>query len=303
MTLPHYTPRLELDPKILRVLPLAIQAVAGQIRESLDLIRREPDRLVQTRHSVLAQEYRRIAFNLYAAGHSLVEVREAFRGLALAGLRVAELRGTEKPFLEVVVELDPRHPPGDPRSAVRNPVHSPDARDFSLGNARSNFRYVAAALVSGEFDLARRIARLAGDPPGAEWAGPRSTICTSNDQHTAYAVKHLFSDERDEVLTELAGVRPAARELDEANHPELAKMIRALLDVDADFFLVGLDGLLRCHEQTARGRGGDCDFYLSLPGAGLASLALHRGLDVRSRLPADSPFLPLDLIDLAQSGR
>ena len=80
-------------------------------------------------------------------------------------------------------------------------------------------------------------------------------------------------------------------------------MIRSLLDADADLFLVGLNGLLRWHEQAARGRGGDCDFYLSLPGAGLTSLALHRGLDVRSRLPDDSPFLPLDLIDPAQDWR
>ena len=148
-----------------------------------------------------------MAFNLYAAGYPLVEVREAFRGLALAGFKVAELRGTEKPFLEVVIELDPRYPPGDPHSADRKPAHPPEARDFSLGNARSNFRYVAAALVAGEVDLARRIAALAADPPDAKWAGPHSTICTANDQHTAYAVRHLFADERVEALSELAGVR------------------------------------------------------------------------------------------------
>lgn len=296
-------PRLDLDPRILRALASGVGRVAGRIRESLDLIRREPDRLVQTRHSVLAREYRDIAFAFYAVGYPLDEVRVAMAGLALAGLKVVELRGTEEPFLKTVVTLDP----GDPRRAVVQPAHPPDARDDSLGNARKNLLYTCAALAAGEFDLAARIAALAGDPPDARWVGPRSPVCTPNDQHLAYAMKHLLAGGRERALAELSHIRPTGRDaiaaayaydFHGADHADLAHLIRALAVGDAGLFGAGLEGLRRWHERVSAEDDASPDLLLSLHGTGLTALAVRRRLIARDRIPDDSPFLARALVEL-----
>ncbi len=292
-----FTPRLPLAPLQLQGHSGSVPHVAGKIRESLDLIRSEPGRLEQTRYSLLDMKYRSIAFDLYVVGYPLKDVRDAFAGLALAGLKVVQLRGTEDPILKVVVTLDNRYPPGDPRHASEAPAHPPGTKDYSVGNSSDNFLYVTAALASGEFDLARSIAALAWEPPDADWIGPRS-FCTPNDVRIATAVKHLFAGERDAALAELTRVRPNKWELESKDQEGVAGMLRALARDDANAFIVALNGSLRWHEHAFKQQW-NLDFYLSLPGTGLSALALHRGLIARDDLDDDSPYLPLGLIDLA----
>lgn len=300
------TPRLDLDPKILQALAFDVPDVVGKIRDLIGLIRREPDRLVQTRHSSLAQKYRMAAVSLYAIGYPIADVRKALAGLALAGLRTVELRGTEEPFLKAEVILDPTRPPGDPQQAVVRPALSPDERDDSLGNARKNLLYTCAGLAAGEFELAGRIAAMAGDPPGARWVGPRSWVCTPNDQHVAYALKHLLAGDRDRVLAEIAKVRPSKYEADASgynpdaiDHADLVKLIRALAVGELDLFIEGLQGLLDWHEQASLKDDAPLDVLLSVHGTGLTALALKRGWISRDIIPADNPFIPIELIDLA----
>jgi hypothetical protein len=291
-----YPPRLNLDRPILESKAGHLQRIPGQIRQSLEKIRTEPDKLPQTRHSSLAMEYRFAGFELYALGHPLEEVRDAFASAALAGLMVAQLR-CEEPLHTVTVTLDPRYPPSDPRHAVEEPMHPGEAKDYTLGNSRKNFWYVTAALTAGEFGIAHRVAALAGDPPDADWVNLRS-FCTPNDQRIAYAVRHLFAEEKEKTLAELDRIRPNKLESETADHASVARMIRALALNEADAFVLGLNSLLRWHEHAFTEQFA-VNFYINLPGTGLSALGLRRGLITRDQLPDDSPYLPLGLLDLA----
>jgi|GEM_PF-6875861 len=296
---PQFTPRVQLDAMHHKGVTFGISSEAAQIRKSLDMIRGEPGKLAQTRYSSLALAYRELGLGLYIVGFPLSQVRDAFAGLALAGLKVAELRGTEEPFLKTVVTIDSRYPQGDPRHASLAPADLAGARDFSLGSASLNFLYVTAALVAGEFELARRIAALAGDPPDFESAETPSEHSTPNDRRIAYAVRDMFAGRRDEALAALNRVRATNRGGISADYLNLAKMIHALVVSEADLFIEGVEGLLPWNEQAIRKDPVDLDLYLSLPATGLTALALHQGLILRGQLPQDHSCLPLDLIDFA----
>lgn len=277
------------------------QSNADSIRSLLDMIQNDPGTLIQTRYASLVQAYQGAGEVLYALGYPLEAVRGALALAAFAGLRVAELRSTEDPFPAVVVTLNPNNP----NCGVERPVHPPGKKDNSLGNSFENFVAVVTALTAGELGIARRLAALAGDPPDAHWVGPRS-FCTPNDQHVAGAVRHLFAGATDEALDSLDRVRLTRQRkfnfTDFVDTTKAVTMLRALATADPDLFLEGLRDLIRWHEATAMKpqNWDDSGFYLCLPGTGLALLALHRGLIARDQLPSDTPFLPIDLIELSQ---
>jgi hypothetical protein len=295
------TPRLAyIDPEDRsRALLWSIEYVT----KLLEMIREEPGKLAQTRHSSLADRYSCIARFSYALGYSLADAREAYACAALAELRVAELRGTEDRFPVVLVAFDPSYPPGDPRRAVEKPAHPPGSKDYSLGNSQENFGAVTWALTAGEFGLARQIASRAWDPPKASYVGLSSEVCTPNDQRIAYAVKHLFVGEVELARAELDRVRPNKRETSSRDNLDVARMVRALAGDDRDLFLDGLRDLLAWHDGRAlrKQNHNSSDFFLCLPGLGLSALALHRNLIARDQLPDGNPFFPLDLLDLALS--
>jgi len=258
----------------------------------------EPGRLEQTRYSSLEYEYWIIGVETYALGLPLEQVRDGLAYVALASLRVAQLRGTDDAFPLFAVTLDP----ADPSRAIDGPRQVSQGKDYSLGNSRDNFRGVTAALAAGEFDLAQRIAALALDPPDASYLGPSSEVCTPSDQRVAYAVRHLYADEADAALDLLARLRPSKRDERVADHADVARMVRALALGDAGLFLGGLGDLLAWHRMTATKKWNynDHDYILCLPGLGLSALAIRRGLIARDRLPEGDEFFPLELIDLGR---
>ena len=160
--------------------------------------------------------------------------------------------------------VDPTYAPGDPRSVVSfEPANPPGTKDFSLTNSKTNFTSVFLALCVGEFGLAARLASLAWDPPKASYIHPNAS-CTSNDQHLAYAIKHLFAGDRDAALAETAQIRTRKRD-----HPDQyqSAMVQALSTVDEDRFSRALVDLLEWHEiqRMKQGNFGDMHFFFSLP--------------------------------------
>jgi hypothetical protein len=141
------------------------------------------------------------------------------------------------------------------------------------------------------------------DPPDANYIGPKSEICTPDQQHLAYAVKHLLLADPDACLKELTLVNPRTATVDVQRQ---AEMVQAIALKQPDVFLRSLEALLEWHEKTAARRikqkhADYADFFLSIPGLGLVALALHSGLVQREHVPSNSVYLPLDLIQSSSS--
>ncbi len=224
------------------------------------------------------------------------EVREWFAKYAHTYAKVLEYRGTEDPFPAFVATYRSDLPPGDPESLVEyRPLHPPGHKDYSLTNSRSHYLAVCKALISGEDALADQLALSIWDPPDASYLGANSVVCTTNEQHLAYALREMFKGDADAAHSELIKVRP--RKLNDRVASE-GKMLRGLIDEDAAVFLDGLRSLLALHarDATRDENRTDSSFFICIPALGLCKLALRRRLLQREQFPQGNQFLPIDLI-------
>lgn len=279
----------------------AIRRVEYSTREALKtlaMIRREPEILPQTRYSSIASSYLQVAEFSYALGYPVATVREAFAHAARTLLKVFELRGTEDVFPAYILKYDPNKNPSDPTATELSPIHPPGTKDFSLANSSKGLRSVHYALIGGQDALAAELAALIWDPPNADYIGPRSEVCTPNDQRLAYAVRELFAGSEEGVLSELKGVRVGRIKAKDIAILNYAMMIRSLVTQDAAAFHDALGDYLAWHLRWARDEQNidKADFFLCIPGLGLSKLALQRGLITIDDLPQNDVYLPLDLI-------
>jgi hypothetical protein len=258
-------------------------------------IRAEPEKLPQTRYSLLASTYRYIALYLYALGYPLQDVREALTHAAQAWLKVFELRGQEEAFPAYVLTYDPTKEPTDPGSHQIAPLHPPGTMDYSSTNSQKGYLAVCAAQIGGDDELAGRLAALIWDPPDADYIGRRSEVCTPNDQRLAYALRELFAGNNDGVRAELQGIRAG---LKESYDTDQATMIRALVTGDTYGFRDALDSYLDWHRRRALDKRNidRVDFYLSLPALALCGQAVRRNVCPVDLFPQENVFLPLELI-------
>lgn len=224
----------------------------------------------------------------YAAGYPLARTREEF---ALAGEgfeRLCGLRATEPP--RTITTWTSGQPP-----VVT--IHPPD---HSSTNSKEGLTAAYLALIAGRDDLARRLAALIWDPPDADYIGPRSEVCPTNeDQRLAFGFREFFADDPTGAERELAKIRRV-----EGRLAFQKQMIRTLMAGERFEFSRALHKLTALHDVEARRpvyADAICSIYesddfLCLPGLALSTLALRRGLLDKSWLPEDDLFFPIELI-------
>jgi len=236
-------------------------------------------------------------FYQYALGHPLQEVRQSFSEAAAASLKVLELRGTEETFQVLMVTIDPTKTEDDPgaiRGRWRDP---PGTKDYSLGNSRRCLEGMFYAWIGGEYGIVDQLAKLMWDPPKARYIGPNSEVCTTNQLHLAYALKHLVLGNPEEATSELARIGANRPRSPDPETPYLAKMVRGLAENHCGFFSDGLQELLFWHQKQVDKSWNQTnpEMYFCLPAVALCILAMRRGLIEKTDLP-DDPYLPLELI-------
>ncbi|MDA1163321.1 MAG: hypothetical protein O3B13_09485 [Planctomycetota bacterium] len=271
-----------------------IEGKQWSISQSLEKLAEQHPRR-QILYSQLVYDYKTLACLLFAGGFDLADVRKSLALAAKACLRVFELRGTEPnmPILHVTV------PTGD---GELKKEWEPPHIDYSMTNSRDNLEGTCDALSSGAFLLAAKVATLAWDPPDAGYMRPgKYQICTPHDVRLANALQRLLHEDPDACREELAGIRtrPTAWPSEAVC---LQGLIESILDSNEVTFREWMFDLLDWHARESRKElhKDDPDSVLCLTGLGLSSLAIHRGCLSISDLPNDNPFLPLELVELAQ---
>ena len=246
---------------------------------------------LQTHYGFAFDDARAIGLFLYALGYPLDEVRSYLTEAARYMRKVFELRGTQGPFPVTVVTTDEKG-----RVVTQEPLHPPDHVDYSQPNAADGLQGIYLALFAGDLDLARSIAEMLWDPPDAEYIHSGSEVCTPDQQHLAYAVKHLLLGEPETCLKELSRVDSRTATVDVQRQ---AEMVRAIARQQPDVFLRSLQALVDWHAKTAprmikRKHPDYSEYFLSIPGLGLVALAKVQG--VIEEVPISSVYLPLGLV-------
>lgn len=265
----------------------------AHLPDSLQLIRNEPDKLVQRRLNGLEHEFAAIANYLYAFGYPLPSVCQALASSALAARKVFQLRGTEAPFFVLDVTLKSNG------TAEKKPRHPPGSKDFSVTNSANNLAATAISLCAGRFDLAKDISSMAWDPPNASYlSDARGSYCTRNDQRLAYALREYYIGNLDEARRLLTQVRTLPR-----HHEVRAKaaMIGGLIEREPERFLHGIEEYLPWFDKEPVKQDSECNpaFFLATLPLGLATLAVREGVVSPEQLPRDNPRFSCELVQLA----
>jgi hypothetical protein len=279
--------------------PVFAQGVLDNWTESLrktrELMAADPGRLVQTRYDFIAGYLEHMALSSYALGHPFEEIRDLLRQSVEAHEEVVRLRGTQDPFPVTVYVLNPNLPPTDPNYARQEPGHPPGTKEFSLGNAGDSYRATFLALISGQPELARRVALQIWDPPKPGWVGyHKYATCTINEQRLAFALRKFYEGDDEGALKLVRMIGPTRQE--RGGVLEQAAMWKALLEANPTRFTNALTDLLHVHKKGALMDKTDSNRFVCVAGLGLSVLALSRGLVDLKQLPADNPFLPSELL-------
>jgi hypothetical protein len=260
------------------------------------LLQSEPGKLQQTRYTFLGGECATIGFYLYGLGFPIKEVAQAFREAASAYLAVFQLRGTEAPFPVTVLTIDPEKAPGDPAFVIGDrPLYPSDSKDYSPTNSKTGLEAIFLALIGHDRELASGIAELIWDPPNASYICPTSEVCTPNEQHFAYSVKHLLKNDNTRARSEIGQLRTAKRE---GWVSGVLKMTEGIVACQTPLFLEGLREELSRHSKEAKKESNSWrpEFFLSVYGLGMAILATQEGIVNVDDFPQAHVYLPLELI-------
>ncbi|MEW4564695.1 hypothetical protein AB1K70_19300 [Bremerella sp. JC770] len=220
----------------------------------------------------------------YALGYPLSEVRQSYVESVEAYLKVVELRGTV--VYKVIKEPMTSEPTQEDWD--RTPV----TIEYGFGNSNESYQASCLALIANQDDLARQIGEKIWDPDDATYISSRSTSCTRNQHHLAYAFRELLADSPESSEAELKKIHVQKRE---AAIFYQKKLIRALGTANKALFLDGLSLLVDKHKKRARSTK-EVDDYLCIAALGLCKLALKHSVCVLDDFPQDDVHLPLQLI-------
>lgn len=291
------TPRSDLVKKevAISILQNAVQHIA----KVEAMICSEPDKLLQTRTSGIARDYESVAFFAYAIGYPLEYVKEAFAFAAEYELKVFKLRGTDPPFPACSLTYDPLYPPGTPGSIVEEKKINPDKFDFSLTNSHTALMGFYYGYISGQHEIAEKIAESIWDPEKARYIGPRA-YCTMDHHHLAYSLRYYLAGEEDEAHDRLKIIFP-----DKGNQSVFlqSRMLKAILEKDPEEFLDSNQELIAYQKKWQKRKisAGYPEFYLCTESLGLSELAVRRGLCDYEDLPQGDSCSPVELLTLPRS--
>jgi len=252
----------------------------------------EPEKIPQTRYSLLARNLAMRAGFAYALSEPAAEVRALLQSAAEAKLKVFEFRGQHSSFRSELVTISLDASTGDAVDVERE--WRTDS-DYSLTNSRSGLDGIYSAMATGQLLIAQRLAQLIGDPPNAPYIDPESEVCTPDDQHIAYAMKRYLLGDRDRAAAELDLVSD-----DDARTAAEARVARALVSHDRDSFFGALQAHLKWHANEAKKKRNqkDATYFLNLPALGLTALALRDGVVSADDLPPALPHFPVELLSM-----
>lgn len=252
----------------------------------------------QTSYSLVVTDYLHNAFNRYALGEPLEDVHAYLVKAATYMGRVFELRGTQPPFPVTVFTTDSFGNVVD-----SHPLHPKGAVDFSKTNPVDGLLGLYLALIIGNMQLAQHIAQLMWDPEDATYIAPDSEVCTPDEQHLAYAVKHLILKDDQAALTELAAIKLKSAIVraygSQRDVKRQVAIVRAIAYGEKADILGGLHDLIEWHTKVARQEANRKNpaFFFSVPGLGLLALAAAKGVVEKvAKVSINSVHFPLELI-------
>lgn len=269
-----------------------VQFLNQQIEDLHREMTREEDSASQVQYALLAGYYKDLALLHYALGSRLKVIRTEIAAAAQAYWHVFRLRGTSPAFSAEIVTLQSR-PTGDETDQIeRREMHGSSETDYSLTNSRTGLLAMYLAVIGEGKDLARRIAELVWDPPDANYIAPESVICTSDEQHLAYALKAYLLEQDDRVLPELDQIRGSGEDV----HSQ-TMILRAIHSRSAQTFLKNLSRQLAWHliqAQKPENRKTP-EYFLDIPGLALYALALQATIILPGQ-KQENIYLPVELL-------
>lgn len=273
-----------------RILEHNLASRAAHVPQLLSMLKTEPGKLRQRRLVSLAGDYSYMGLFKYALGIDLADCRDCLAKSLDANLEAFQLRGSQEAFPVMDLLINSSKNAVDPDRAQLKTRHPPGTKDYSMTNSRDSFWYTCLGFGIGEEPRGRRMASLIWDPVGADYIGPRSTICTPNQQALAYSLKHYLEEGVETAVATLAPVRTPPDDY----IGQQAQMLRSLIQRDVDAFCRALRALLDLHETLSRQDSWDPRLYICVPALGLSALAVTSALIAKNQLPA-SLYLPIAL--------
>jgi len=266
------------------------------------LMAAEPATLLQTRFNSLGSECEQIALLLYALGHPIERVREMYRDAVIAYEEVVRLRGTEPVFPVAEVSHNPAFSSADPRGVKIKSLNAPDEKDYSLGNSWDCYHFACVALMVGQADAAERFAVQAWDPPGSKYLGyGKYSVCTTNDQRLAYAMRKFYEKDRDGALRLVSMIGPTKGEKHDV--VDQAVIWKGILQNQPAAVLDGLMGLLAWHRSKVKIiPNWATDYFICASALGLTAIAIQTGLIQKKQVPNDDVFFPFDFLSESRPG-
>lgn len=230
----------------------------------------------------------------YALGDDLEAVRGYLDDAILGHWHLFAQRGTTRAFpWELVTLPSERHAGEGDAPAEQGEGGGGTDTDFSMTNSRKGLLAMYLALVTKGCQVAQELASLVKDPPNATYIGPRSEICTPNEQRLAYASKALLAEAKGTFFAELEGIQDPS--------PDIAfqeQLLRALEAGKADAFLDHLRAFLDWHraEWKLPDNLRNTDLFLNLAALGLCEWALERRIISLEALQVAIPDFPVGLL-------
>ena len=164
-----------------------------------------------------------------------------------------------------------------------------------MGNAGDSYRATFLALIAGQPELARRVALQIWDPPKPGWVGyHKYATCTINEQRLAFALRKVYEQDDEGALKLVKMIGPTRGE--RSGILEQATMWKGLLESNSTRFIGGLTDLLHVHQKSAKRIKAESDKFLCVPGLGISTLAISRGMIDVGQLPKDNQFFPLEFV-------
>lgn len=250
----------------------------------------EPNNVPQRRWATLVSTYLDIGMCHYALGEDISVCRQMFSKALDACIELFVLRGTQEEFPVLDLIVDTSKPKGDSTRSQVTERREQGSRDYSLTNSKDAYWYVCLGLAIGEVQAARRLASMMWDPPDVDFIGPKSMVCTPNQQAVAYALRYFLEGQPEQAAAAVSCVRTPPHDYVGLQ----AQLVRCLLRGDGATFLRELPALLARHAKLSRREAWNPELYMCVPALGLAALAMETQLVTAEALPQDV-YLPSGL--------